>query len=55
VQLQDIFIFDQIGVDENGTVQGGFKATGSIPTFYEELQSIGIKVDLSNFAEGSRV
>jgi len=51
VQLQDVFIFDQSGVNEEGRVQGNFKATGSIPTFYEELRNIGIEVDLSAFAE----
>lgn len=55
VQLQDIFVFDQSGVDENGRVEGGFRATGAIPTFYEELRSIGIEVNLDAFAEGARV
>ena len=49
VQLQDIFVFDQQGVDENNKVRGGFKATGNIPTFYEELRDIGIEVDLDVF------
>lgn len=51
VQLQDIFLFDQKGVDEEGRVRGGFKASGAIPTFYEELRSIGIDVDLECFSE----
>jgi len=50
VQLQDIFIYDQSGVDDKGTVQGEFTATGNIPTFYEELRSIGIDVNLDAFA-----
>ena len=49
VQLQDIFVFDQQGVDAEGRVRGTFKATGAIPTFYEELRSIGIEVDLDVF------
>lgn len=49
VQLQDIFIFDQNGIDENHKVRGGFKATGNIPTFYEELRDIGMDVDLEVF------
>ena len=53
VQLQDIFIFDQKGVDENGKVRGEFKATGNIPTFYEELRDIGIEVDLDVFTTAS--
>ena len=55
VQLQDIFIFDQSGVDEDGRVKGEFRATGAIPTFYEELRSIGIEVNLDAFVEGARV
>ena len=53
VQLQDIFIFDQQGVDENGKVKGSFKATGNIPTFYEELRDIGLEVDLDVFRNGN--
>jgi len=50
VQLQDIFLFDQKGVDEDGRVRGGFKPSGAIPTFYEELRDIGIDVDLDCFS-----
>ncbi len=53
VQLQDIFVFDQQGVDENHKVRGSFKATGNIPTFYEELRDIGMDVDLSVFGNAS--
>ena len=50
VQLQDIFRFEQQGVDEERRVRGYFSATGAIPTFYEELRNIGIDVDLSFFS-----
>ncbi|MCG7983454.1 MAG: Flp pilus assembly complex ATPase component TadA [Candidatus Thiodiazotropha lotti] len=50
IQLQDIFEFKQYGVDEQGKIQGKFKATGFIPSFYEELKNIGIPVDLSIFS-----
>lgn len=49
IQLQDIFVYKQHGVDENGKVKGEFQATGFIPAFYEELRSIGVNVDLSIF------
>jgi pilus assembly protein CpaF len=49
VQLQDIFVYGQRGVDEHGRVKGNFAATGSIPTFYEELRDLGYEVDLSSF------
>ena len=49
VQLQDIFIYKQDGIDQNGKVQGCFRASGFIPTFYEELRRIGYSVDLGCF------
>lgn len=50
VQLQDIFVYAQRGVDEQGRVKGNFAATGAIPTFYEELRDLGYDVDLSSFS-----
>jgi pilus assembly protein CpaF len=50
VQLQDIFVYGQRGVDEHGRVKGNFAATGAIPTFYEELRDLGYEVDLSSFS-----
>ena len=41
VQLQDIFLFQQEGLDKRGMVTGRFKATGFIPTFYEDLRRTG--------------
>jgi pilus assembly protein CpaF len=49
VQLQDIFRFEQQGMDEERRVRGHFAATGAIPTFYEDLRDIGVPVDLSCF------
>lgn len=51
IQLQDIFVFEQRGCNEQGRVQGAFMATGFVPAFYEELSSIGIAVDLSIFQQ----
>ncbi|MEJ2611125.1 MAG: ATPase, T2SS/T4P/T4SS family [Candidatus Thiodiazotropha sp.] len=49
IQLQDIFVFKQQDVDENGKIRGRFQATGFIPTFFEELKVIGVPVDLTIF------
>ena len=49
VQLQDIFEYKRSGYDQNGKVKGKFQPTGFIPTFYEELASIGMNTDLSIF------
>ena len=31
--LQDIFVFDRVGIDESGRVRGTFCATGVCPRF----------------------
>ena len=49
VQLQDIFVYAQDGLDENGRVRGRFRAAGAVPTFYEELRSQGVELDLAGF------
>ena len=45
VVMQDIFSFRQSGVDEHGRVQGYFRPTGAVPTFYEHLKSRGLHLD----------
>ncbi len=49
VQLQDIFVYRQKGVDQDGKVMGEFQATGFVPSFYEQLAEIGMNVDLTIF------
>lgn len=51
VQLQDIFRYDQSGVDEQHRVRGKFTATGSIPQFYETLREYGVDLDMSFFTQ----
>src|SRR5438067_2267120 len=41
VKVQDIFVFKQTGVSEDGKVQGWFTATGIIPKYFDHLQSSG--------------
>jgi len=50
VNLQDIFIFKQSGMDAQANVLGNFQATGYIPTFIEEMKIKGITVADSMFA-----
>lgn len=47
--MQDIFAFHQSGLDENGRVQGVFRPTGAVPTFYEHLKSRGLHLDAALF------
>ena len=44
VTLQDIFRFDQKGIDENGRVLGQLQATGIRPSFVEGFEQAGIAV-----------
>lgn len=49
VQVQDIIRFVRTGVSSEGQVQGEFKATGIRPHFLEEIETLGLKIDLSIF------
>jgi pilus assembly protein CpaF len=51
VQMQDIFLYKQKGLDGEGKVVGSFRATGRVPEFYEDLKQRGLDVDLSLFKE----
>ncbi|MDW7646416.1 MAG: CpaF family protein [Desulfuromonadales bacterium] len=44
ITLQDIFVFEKHGIDKNGRVIGGFRATGIRPKFCEKLEMAGIDV-----------
>jgi pilus assembly protein CpaF len=41
VKVQDIFVYKQTGVSEDGKVQGYFTPTGIIPKYFDHLQSSG--------------
>ena len=49
ITTQDIFKFRQTGLAPDGKVRGNFEPTGIIPTFFEELNTKGIKFDLNIF------
>jgi pilus assembly protein CpaF len=51
VVMQDIFRFEQRGLDPTGKVVGFFAPTGNIPTFLEELTSKGIGVNREIFVQ----
>ncbi len=50
VQMQEIFTYNQQGIDPDDRVIGDFRATGRIPEFYEGLRQRGLQVDMSIFA-----
>ncbi len=44
ITLQDIFVFEKMGIDKNGKVLGRFRATGIRPKFADRLEVAGIEV-----------
>ncbi|MGE5605755.1 MAG: CpaF family protein, partial [Bacteroidota bacterium] len=44
VTLQDIFVFEQKGVDEAGRILGKLRPTGIKPKFFEKFEVSGIKL-----------
>ena len=49
IVLQDLFYFEQDGLDEDGKLKGTFRTTGIRPKFLEKLETNGIKLDCSMF------
>lgn len=42
INLQDVFSFNQTGVDDKGKILGSFKPTGYIPSFMDDIKVKGI-------------
>jgi pilus assembly protein CpaF len=49
ITMSEIFTFQRRGVDESGNVIGRFRATGTVPKFFELVKKRGIGLDLSAF------
>ena len=49
VAMQDIFVFEKLGIDVRGRVLGRFKATGVSPKFADRLKKAGIVLPPSIF------
>jgi pilus assembly protein CpaF len=49
VTLQDIFVFDRLGIGSDNRVLGRFRATGLRPTFADRLKASGIQLSPSVF------
>jgi pilus assembly protein CpaF len=48
--MQDIFRYEQTGIDSEGRVRGGFRSTGIRPRFAERFESLGIQLAPNIFA-----
>ena len=53
--MQDIFIFDRSGIDENGKVRGAFRATGIRPNFADRLATSGARLRPALFESKAEV
>ena len=51
LDLRDVFIFEQKGLDSNGVVQGTYKPTGYVPSCYQDFITYGIPLDKNVFSE----
>jgi pilus assembly protein CpaF len=49
ISIQDIFIFEKMGVQEDSKVLGGFRTTGLRPKFAEQLTASGIELPADLF------
>ena len=49
ILMQDIFVFDRVGIDESGRVRGAFRATGIRPKFAERLATGGCRLRAAIF------
>jgi pilus assembly protein CpaF len=49
ISMQDIFVFDRIGIGVNNRVLGRFRATGLRPTFIDRLKASGIQLSPNLF------
>ncbi|MDP9309434.1 MAG: CpaF family protein [Chloroflexota bacterium] len=54
IQLQDIFVFEQTGVDERGKIVGRLRPTGVRPRFVEKFEAYGIYLPPGIFGSGDR-
>jgi len=51
IAMQDLFVFDQEGIGEDGKVRGRFRATGIRPRFSELLETRGVEFDGATFLD----
>jgi pilus assembly protein CpaF len=52
VVLQDIFVFEQTGIDEKGKIVGQLRPTGVRPRFIEKFESLNIYLPSTIFGAG---
>ncbi|MCW3489632.1 CpaF family protein [Dethiobacter alkaliphilus] len=53
IVMQDLFRFEQTGIDENGKIIGSFRSTGIRPKFIKQLEASGIELPAVMFADAN--
>jgi pilus assembly protein CpaF len=51
IVMQDVYHYEQEGIDESGRAFGKFVATGIRPTFMDRLESSGVRLPASAFRQ----
>ena len=51
VIMQDVYKYNQMGIDESGRARGQFEASGIRPSFMERLESAGVRLPASAFRQ----
>ena len=54
VVMQDIFVFEQSGIDEKGKLIGTLRPTGVRPKFIEKFESLNIFLPSNTFGNSDR-
>jgi pilus assembly protein CpaF len=52
VTTQELFSFEQAGVDPDGRVKGAFRSRGVMPQFIERFKALGVSVPSDMFGDG---
>jgi pilus assembly protein CpaF len=55
ITMQDIFVFEKAGLNEDGTVRGRFRATGIRPRCSERLAASGVQLPPEMFEHVKQV
>ena len=51
IVMQDLFVFEQTGLTDEGRVLGRMKPTGAVPTWLDQLKNRGIAVEMEMFQD----
>jgi septum site-determining protein MinD len=49
MQMKDVFVFKQAGIDKDGRILGDFTPTGYVPICFEEFKTRGMPIDENMF------